>query len=98
VSTGYARGGVTQAPGTARLITSPTDVHGRDRDGIELEMRAFQLWRVRDGKFHRSASRSLIRRARPGTASAIASPTSSHAATMYGKTSKGEAGAGTRLR
>jgi len=41
---------VTQGPGTARLITCPTDVHGRGRDGIELEMRVFQLWRVRDGK------------------------------------------------
>lgn len=31
-------------------IITPTDVRARGRDGIELEMRVFQLWRVRDGK------------------------------------------------
>jgi ketosteroid isomerase-like protein len=31
-------------------ILTPTDVRARGRDGIELEMRVFQLWRVRDGK------------------------------------------------
>ena len=31
-------------------ILTPTDVRARGRDGIELEMRVFQLWRMRDGK------------------------------------------------
>jgi len=31
-------------------ILTPTDVRARGRDGIELEMRVFQLWRVRDGR------------------------------------------------
>jgi ketosteroid isomerase-like protein len=31
-------------------ILTPTDVRARGRDGIELEMRVFQLWRVRNGK------------------------------------------------
>ena len=30
------------------ILTPPTCARGRD--GIELEMRVFQLWRVRDGK------------------------------------------------
>jgi ketosteroid isomerase-like protein len=31
-------------------ILTPTDVRARGRGGLELEMRVFQLWRVRDGK------------------------------------------------
>jgi hypothetical protein len=31
-------------------VLTPTDVRARGRGGIPVEMRAFQLWQVRDGK------------------------------------------------